>query len=347
MDLTSLMKSEFRLAQLSGERSEDQAQLLEHFRSVLLEQEHSYPEIRRWLRRRVVPQLDRADRSAYVAYSDGHPIGAAVFKLSHRPKLCHLSIAGHARRQRLGDAFLGLLALQVGRTARNIHFTIPESVWEEQKSFFSRFGFSNHGEASRQYRLFDRELFCSASVDDCSRVALARLGELAEELQFGPVRQHPSLLLSIRPEPARRILQGRKRVEIRRKFSERWVGHRIALYASHPVQAVVGEATIEMVEKGTPREIWRRYEPDIGCTLGQFRAYCGGSGTLSAVGLREVSRFETTLKRSSLVSMFGRPMRPPQSYFLLRDRTPWSNAVSLASSLDSGAVAKGCRQRPG
>ena len=339
MDLISLMKNDFRLSRVYGRDSVDQSNLLSDFRSVILEKEHSYPEIGDWLENQVLPQLGHPNRTAYVAYSDNRPVGAVVFKISSRPKLCHLHISDDVRRQSLGDVLLALMALQVGNLAREVHFTIPESVWEEQKGFFSRFGFRNHGEASRQYRLFDRELYCSAPIAEFSQVALRRLGELTGELHFGPIRQEPSLLLSIRPVFARRILEGKKTIEIRRKFSRRWNGHRIAIYASHPEQSVVGEATIDMIDSDRPEAIWERYASGIRCELNEFLEYCDGSRTLTAIGLRDVSRFDPPLKRSSLVSIFGDPLRPPQSYFLLGDAKPWSSATSIASMLGSHSVA--------
>ena len=142
------------------------------------------------------------------------------------------------------------------------------------RKFFERFGFRNSGECSRQYRLFDRELVCVANSGEFVTRALRQLVGLAGELRFGAIKDQPSLLLSIRPKFAHRILEGKKTVEVRRRFSKRWVGHRIAIYSSSPERAVVGEADIVMIEVDSPVCIWERYGQQMGCDMGEYLAYC-------------------------------------------------------------------------
>lgn len=339
MDLVSLMKSDFTLTRVRQEDVVSQSYVLNDFVSLIRKREESYPEIMTWLDDRVLSQVGKANRAAFVAHSDGKPVGAAVFKLSKRPKLCHLHVVGESRHQRLGKAFLGLLALRVGRGSGRVHFTIPESIWEEERGFFERFGFRNTGEYSRQYRLFDRELVCVANSGEFVTRALRQLGGLAGELRFGAMKQEPSLLLSIRPRFAHRILEGKKTVEVRKRFSKRWVGHRIAIYSSSPERAVVGEADIEMVEIDSPECIWERYGQQIGCDLGEYLAYCKDKDEVVAIGLGNISRCVTPLEMSLLDTMFENSMRPPQSYFLLADSAPWSKAVSIASA--SGRASLG------
>ena len=193
MDLFSPQKKDFRISRISEGDSIDQLDLLNDFRSEIMEKETSYPEIGRWLKKQVIPQLGHPGRIAYVAHLDNLPVGTVVFKICDRLKLCHLHISDYARRRGLGDVFLGLVALQKEISAKNIYFTIPESVWDEQKDFFLRFGFRHRGQATRQYRLFDRELYCSAPFAEYSRVALQRLGDLTAELNFGSAREQPTL----------------------------------------------------------------------------------------------------------------------------------------------------------
>ena len=333
MDLFLSQKSDFRISRLCGMDSVDNSVLFNDLRTSILEKQRSYPEIDSWLENRVIPRLGRSDRIAYLAILDGKPVGAAIFKVSSRIKLCHLNVSNLARRRGIGEVFLGLLVLQLGAKSKEIYFTVPESVWEEEAEFFLKFGFMCYGQATRQYRLFDRELYCAAPYSRFSDVALKRLGELAGELNFGQIGREPALLLSVQPKFAHSILEGKKTIEVRKKFSRRWVGQRLAIYSSYPDQAVVGEATVDMIYEASPDEIWNRFAGEICCAFEEFEKYCSQSSTLCAVGLRDVTRFDIPLKRSSLVSIFGGPMRPPQSYFLLGDRNPWTCAVSLASTL--------------
>ena len=333
MDLFISQRSDFRISRICGTDSVDESVLFNDLRASIFENQQSYPKIDTWLENRVIPQLCRPDRIAYLATLDGRPVGAAIFKVSNRIKLCHLNVSTLARRRGIGEVFFGLLVLQLSAKSREIYFTVPESVWEEQAKFFEKYGFMYYGQATRQYRLFDREFYCSAPFSKFSSVALRRLGELAGELNFGQIGREPALLLSVQPRFAHSILEGKKTIEVRKKFSRRWVGHRLAIYSSYPDQAVVGEATVDMICAATPDEIWSRFAGQIYCTFEEFEKYSSQSSTLCAVGLRDVTRFDIPLERSSLVSIFGGPMRPPQSYFLLGDRNPWTCAVSLASTL--------------
>ena len=333
MDLFQSTRSHFRFSRIVKRDVGEQSANLFDFRALILQKQHSYPRISRWLDKQVLSQLEHPARAAYVAHLDDQPVGAVVVKISDGLKLCHLRIVEDTRRQQLGDVFMGLVALHHGISSDRIYFTIPESVWEDQKYFFERFSFECHGQATKQYRLFDKELYCSASFSEYSRVALGRVGDLAHELNFGPIKEKPTLLLSMHPRFAYSILGGIKSIEVRRKFSRRWIGHRVAIYASNPEQAIVGEATIEMVDVAKPEDIWRRYAVDMDCDADEFVTYCEGASVISAIGLRDVVRFAEPIRRSSLVSMFGRAVRPPQSYFLLRHGDPWTEAISIASTL--------------
>ena len=338
MDLFLSSRSRFRVSRLSEKDALERNSLLDDFRMAVKHKERSYPEIGSWIDKQVVAQLGRPDRVAYVAHLDNRPVGTIVFKISDRLKLCHLHIVENARRESLGEVFLGLLALHKGTSVDEIYFTIPESVWEQQSGFFERFQFKYRGQATRQYRLFDKELYCTASFSAYSRVALKRLGDLSEELRFGTADQSPALLLSMHPRFAGAIFRGGKSVEIRRKFDKNWIGHRIAIYASSPEQSVVGEATIGMIDNAGPDEIWGRYSSRIGCERKEFDRYCSDSLVVSAIVLEDVIKFATPVKRSALVSMFGKRMHPPQSYFLLRNTGPWSDAVSIARTLSAAEV---------
>lgn len=335
LDLLSFMKSDFRLLEVTEKASVDYSNLMDDFCALVLKKEESYPEIGGWLEKKVIPQLSQPNRKAFVAYLDSRPVGTMIFKTGKSSKLCHLHVANDMRRKKIGEALITLMAIQLKQTAEEVYFTIPESVWADQEPFFSQFGFLNQGQASRQYRLFDRELFCSATSTEFLSASLRSLSELTQTLCFGPITQEPALVMSIRPSFARQIFEGKKTVEIRKRFSEKWVGHRITIYASKPEQALVGEATIKNVDTNYPQVIWERYGSEVGCDLAEFLKYCGDSNVVSAIILSEISRLDHPLKRSFLATVFNDPMVPPQSYTLLAKPSAWSNAASIASALGS------------
>jgi predicted transcriptional regulator len=65
-------------------------------------------------------------------------------------------------------------------------------------------------------------------------------------------------ILSIKPEYATKIVEGLKKVELRRRFPYGTVtGARLYIYATVPIQAVIGYATIRGVERMPVEQIWR------------------------------------------------------------------------------------------
>lgn len=71
-----------------------------------------------------------------------------------------------------------------------------------------------------------------------------------------------TVLMSIRPGYAEKILAGLKQYELRKRFGIR-TGDRIILYASTPIKAVVGEFRAGVVIAGscvdvTVPEVWTR-----------------------------------------------------------------------------------------
>ena len=59
----------------------------------------------------------------------------------------------------------------------------------------------------------------------------------------------PSILLSIKPEYAEKILSGEKRYEFRRKLCKREID-KIYIYATRPVQKVIADAGMRDILKG-------------------------------------------------------------------------------------------------
>lgn len=87
-------------------------------------------------------------------------------------------------------------------------------------------------------------------------------------------------VLSIKPEYATRIVDGVKTVELRRRFPYGTVtGARLYVYASAPIQALIGYATIATVERLAIDDIWSRYRAVAHIAREDFEAYFHGLGT--------------------------------------------------------------------
>ena len=73
---------------------------------------------------------------------------------------------------------------------------------------------------------------------------------IVEDLMDAIFEIKRDVLMSIRPQYASKILDGRKTVELRRKFPEVGaIGATVLIYSSSPVKAIVGTARIKKVAK--------------------------------------------------------------------------------------------------
>jgi predicted transcriptional regulator len=141
------------------------------------------------------------------------------------------------------------------------------------------------------------------------------------------------LLLSVRPQYERSILSGKKRVELRRKFSTKWLGHKVNLYASGPVMQMMGQATVSRIVFKAPELIWTEFKTEIGCSREEFDNYTAGASEIYAVELDEVTPFRNPVSRSDAAALLRDRLVPPQSYCTLEKNKTWAKALSLASFL--------------
>jgi predicted transcriptional regulator len=304
-----------------------------------------YPDIRGWFHAKVIPGLRDGSRVAYLGLEGETPILTAVLKKGESAKLCHLRIASEFQDLHLGEVFFSIMSLEIRTAAREIHFTLPEGLWTQRREFFSSFGFRDVTRARTQYRLFEEELRCSAPFWEVWRAARQRLPKLMDRFKVNGYSMSPSLLLSVKPEFAERLLRGEKTIEIRRRFHPRWRGSRIAIYASSPERALVGEATIGTVKAASPEEIWDRYGDQMGCSRNEFLAYAGEKEEVFAIQLGEVTPYASRMPLCQVEYLLEEDLNPPQSHCQIQRDHPWSKAISIAALLHGCQRAAG--QKPG
>ncbi|NTW29226.1 MAG: ASCH domain-containing protein [Coriobacteriia bacterium] len=96
------------------------------------------------------------------------------------------------------------------------------------------------------------------------------------------------VLMSIKPHWADAIMGGRKRVEFRRVRFGREISH-VVVYATSPVQRVVGYFEVEDITEAEPAALWERFATlgDIGEAA--FMDYYEGKGEGVAIHVGRVS----------------------------------------------------------
>ncbi|MFC1562844.1 hypothetical protein ACFL4Z_02195 [candidate division KSB1 bacterium] len=335
MNNLSSIKKDFRIVPLNEADAKFESDHLHNLEKLVLANEDMYPNIDQWLSGKVIPGLKTTERAAWVGYMDEKPLVSAIVKRGKHSKFCHLRISDDFQDKNLGEIFFCLMALEVRNMAEEIHFTLPKSLWDEKKKFFQSFRFHDAIKAGTQYRIFDMELRCSSSFSDVWKAVLDKLSKIAEIFSAGGYSLGNNLVISFRPEYTKKILNGEKKVEIRRKFATKWKGHRISLYSSSPIQSLVGEAIIDNVIIGEPDYIWEKFNSDICGTKEEFDKYVASKNEIYAIILDDVRPFKLEIPRSQVSHLLNQDLKPPQSYCSLKNNKPWAEAVSIAALLQA------------
>lgn len=120
------------------------------------------------------------------------------------------------------------------------------------------------------------------------------------------------VLLSIKPEFAFKIFEGEKKFEFRKVIFKKLDVTTVVVYASSPVQKVIGEFEIDTILTSNPEDIWQRTKKLSGITEKYFYEYFGEREIAHAIKIKEVKKYSKPL---SLKDDFN--VSPPQSYMYL------------------------------
>lgn len=121
-------------------------------------------------------------------------------------------------------------------------------------------------------------------------------------------------LFSIHPRYAHAILDGSKQVEFRRQGLPADVTH-VVIYATSPVQQVLGMFEVAGVDKMSPGRAWRLYSRVGGIEKTAFERYYTSAANAFVIRVRNPQAFPTPL----LLTDIDENLRPPQSFLYLRD----------------------------
>ena len=118
-------KSSVRIERLKEKDAKGGSDSLKNLVHHLHSHEEYYPGIGHWVKEKVIPGLRTGERVGFVGFRDELPVLAAVLKKGSRTKFCHLSIQEGFRGDGLGKLMFSLMAIEVRKTAQEIHFTLP------------------------------------------------------------------------------------------------------------------------------------------------------------------------------------------------------------------------------
>lgn len=125
------------------------------------------------------------------------------------------------------------------------------------------------------------------------------------------------ILLSIKPEDIKKILDGEKRFEYRRCKIKDKSFRVVYMYATRPVSHVVGEFSVYNVIEDTPYWLWTRTKNLAGISEEGFKKYFEGCkiGTAIEICVPRLYTIQLTLK-----DVVGKSCIPPESFLYVNDR---------------------------
>jgi predicted transcriptional regulator len=133
------------------------------------------------------------------------------------------------------------------------------------------------------------------------------------------------VVLSIRPTYVERILDGRKTVELRRRFPVVTQDGAVALlYSTSPIQSIVAVAILQSVTELSTASLWRQFGFAAAVTKDEFDSYFQGVRRGYALRLTSVRQLEKPIHLTDLSAKFE--FSPPQSYCYWKRPLPRSAA---------------------
>lgn len=120
------------------------------------------------------------------------------------------------------------------------------------------------------------------------------------------------VLLSIKPEFAFKIFEGTKKFEFRKVIFKNPNIKTVVVYASSPVQQVIGEFEIDDILSFEPDAIWKMTKKYSGITEEFFYDYFSNRDVAHAIKIKNTRKYKKPLDIRESFNVI-----PPQSYVYL------------------------------
>jgi predicted transcriptional regulator len=122
------------------------------------------------------------------------------------------------------------------------------------------------------------------------------------------------VILSIKPEFALKIFDGTKKFEFRRSIFKNTEVRRVVVYASAPLQQVIGEFEIGEILKHDLETLWRLTKKHAGISQEYYESYFADKTEGYAIGVKNAHLYATP---KCIKADFN--LLPPQSFAYLAE----------------------------
>ena len=99
------------------------------------------------------------------------------------------------------------------------------------------------------------------------------------------------VLLSIKPQFAIKIFDGTKKFEFRKSIFKNSNINTVVVYASYPMQKVIGEFTIDEIMDEEPEVLWEMTKKHSGITKDFFDEYFLNRERAFAIKVKDITRY--------------------------------------------------------
>lgn len=127
------------------------------------------------------------------------------------------------------------------------------------------------------------------------------------------------VLLSIKPEFAYKIFDGTKRYEFRRNIFKRKDIRKILVYASSPVQRIIGEFEISAILHDDVERLWNVTKHEAGISKESYNQYFENKKKAFAIKIGSTTLYDTPISLSDINVDYA-----PQSFFYLTSEMNFS-----------------------
>lgn len=121
------------------------------------------------------------------------------------------------------------------------------------------------------------------------------------------------VLLSIKPEYADKIFEGTKKFEFRKILFKNPEVKTVVVYASSPVQKVIGEFEIENIISLAPELLWEETRRFSGISADFFFEYFADKAVAHAIKIKSTKKYKEPKSIQDDYNSF-----PPQSFIYLK-----------------------------
>lgn len=103
------------------------------------------------------------------------------------------------------------------------------------------------------------------------------------------------VLLSIKPQFAVKIFDGTKKFEFRKSIFKNSKINTVVVYASSPMQKVIGEFTFDEIMEENPEVLWEKTKKHSGITKEFFDEYFFNREKAFAIRVKETNQYKTPM----------------------------------------------------